>query len=154
MARHKVTPFIWFQSQAEEAANLYVSLFPNSRIDKVTRNPDGGAFVVEFTLDGVPYIALNGGPHYVLNEAFSLSVHCEEQSEIDSLWEKLTQGGGIPGRCGWLKDRFGLSWQIVPSFLTQLLSDPARSQSVMKAMMAMTKMDIRTLKEAADRSPT
>ncbi len=157
MARHKVTPFLWFDHQAEEAASFYVSLFPNSRVDKVTRygaagpGPAGSVMTVEFTLDGVPFVALNGGPHFQLTEAFSMSIDCESQAEVDDLWEKLTAGGS-PSHCGWLKDRYGLSWQVVPAALPRMLGDPdpAKSQRVMQAMLQMTKIDIATLQAAYD----
>ena len=149
MPRQKVTPFLWFDTQAEEAANFYVSLFKNSRIRSVTPGPGGSAMVVAFQLDGVDFLALNGGPHFKFNEAFSMSVDCADQAEIDELWEKLSEGGS-ESRCGWLKDRFGLSWQIVPSCLSELMSDPDRSKSkrVMDAFMKMKKFDIGKLKAA------
>ncbi len=152
MIRQKVTPFLWFDSQAEEAARFYVSLFPDSAVTAVTPGPNGKPLVVEFTLAGVRYLALNGGPHYQLTAAFSLSIDCETQAEIDELWEKLTAGGGSPVRCGWLTDRFGLSWQVVPVVLPQLLADPdpARAGRAMQAMMGMTKLDIAALRAAAD----
>ncbi len=152
MIRQKVTPFLWFDTQAEEAARLYVSLFPDSAVTSVTPGPTGAPWVVEFRLAGVRYLALNGGSHYQLTEAFSLSVDCESQAEIDDLWEKLLAGGGSPIRCGWLKDRFGLTWQIVPAVLPKLVSDPdpARAGRAMQAMMGMVKLDIRALQDAAD----
>ncbi len=151
MTRQKVTPFLWFDSEAEEAAKFYVSLFPDSAISGITPGPNGKAFVVEFRLAGVQYIALNGGPHFKLNEAFSLSIDCHSQAEIDELWEKLSAGGS-KSQCGWLKDRYGLSWQVVPAVLPQLLggSDRAKSARVMEAMMGMIKMDIQALQNAAD----
>jgi predicted 3-demethylubiquinone-9 3-methyltransferase (glyoxalase superfamily) len=147
MHRQKVTTFLWFDTQAEEAANFYVSLFENSRVTRVTSGPTGEAFVVEFELAGVQYIALNGGPMFHFTEAISLSVDCADQAEIDKLWEKLSEGGS-GGQCGWLKDRFGLSWQIVPSVLPMLMADP--SGRVMQALMQMTKLDIQTLQDAYD----
>ena len=156
MLRRKVTPFLWFDHQAEEAANFYVSLFPDSKILSVTRYPEGGpappgtVMIVEFELAGQPLIALNGGPHYKLTEAFSLSIDCDDQTEVDFFWEKLSQGGE-PSRCGWLKDRYGLSWQVVPRVLVQLLSDPdpEKQKRVTLAMMQMVKLDIAKLEAAA-----
>lgn len=157
MPRQKVTPFLWFESQAEEAANFYVSLFKDSKVVKVTRHGDGGrgpagtAMTVEFELAGVSYIALNGGPHYQLTEAFSLSVDCESQAEVDELWEKLT-ADGTPIRCGWLKDKYGLTWQVVPTALPKLLCDPdpVKANRVMQAMLPMSKIDIAKLQQAYD----
>jgi len=148
MTRLKITTFLWFDSQAEEAANFYVSLFKDSRISHVTPGPTGAAFVVEFELAGIQYIALNGGPMFKFTEAISLSVDCVDQAEVDELWEKLTSNGGSPSQCGWLKDKFGLSWQIVPSVLPKLMSDP--SGRSMQAMMQMTKLDIQKLQDAYD----
>ncbi len=116
MRRQKVTPFLWFDDKVEEAARFYVSLFADSAVTAVTPGPGGTALVVEFHLAGRPYIALNGGPHYTLNEAFSLSVDCHSQGEVDELWDALS-AGGAEGLCGWLKDRYGLSWQVVPAVL-------------------------------------
>ena len=155
MARQKITTFLWFDSQAEEAANFYVSLFKNSKVNRITRNAEGGlgragtAMTVEFTLSGVDFIALNGGPHFKFTEAISLSVDCESQSEIDELWEKLSEGGQ-KSRCGWLKDKYGLSWQIVPSAIGEIMSgkEPAKTRRAMEAMMTMTKLDIQKLKQA------
>ena len=155
--RQKITPFLWFDHQAEEAANLYVSLFADSQITGVTRYgaggpaPAGSVMTVQFQLAGLPFIALNGGPFFQFTEAFSMSVDCETQAEIDELWEALC-AGGTAGRCGWLKDRFGLSWQIIPKGLGSLLGnpDPAKSQRAMQAMLAMSKLDIETLQRAAD----
>jgi predicted 3-demethylubiquinone-9 3-methyltransferase (glyoxalase superfamily) len=152
----KIQPFLWFDNQAEDAANLYVSLFPNSKIGKVTRygegapGPKGQAMTVEFELDGQPITALNGGPHFKLTEAFSFSVSCEDQAEVDRYWSALTEGGH-ESQCGWLKDRFGLSWQIVPTALPRLLADPdpAKAQRVMAAMLKMVKLDIAALEAAA-----
>lgn len=154
MSRQKITPCLWFDNQAEEAARFYVSLFPDSKILHTTRysdagpGPAGSVMIVEFQLAGLHYLALNGGPHFQFNEAVSLSVDCQSQAEIDALWEKLCEGGS-PGQCGWLKDRFGLSWQIVPSVLPKLMSDSARAPRVMQALLGMTKLDIRKLEEAA-----
>ncbi len=154
----KITPFLWFDDQAEEAANFYVSLFKDSWIMSVSRYPAGGpgpvgtAMTVSFTLDGVEYQALNGGPVYHFTEAFSLFVSASTQEEIDHLWHKLTIEGGEPGQCGWLKDRYGLSWQIVPPVLGELLGDPDpdRSGRVMQAMLGMGKIDIAALQAAHD----
>lgn len=149
MARQKITTFLWYDTQAEEAARFYTTLFKDSQIDRVVPGPGGTAFVVDFRLAGIPYIALNGGPHFQFNEAISLSVDCADQAEIDTLWEKLCDGG-TPSRCGWLRDRYGLSWQIVPAILPKLMSDPERSPRVMQALMPMAKLDIRTLQDAFD----
>jgi len=151
----KITPFLWFDSQAEEAAKLYTSLFKNSKIVSISRygasgpGPEGSVMTVTFELDGREFLALNGGPMYRLTEAFSLSVHCETQAEVDELWRKLSEGGE-EGRCGWLKDRFGLSWQIVPTTLDPMLQDRdrERSQRVMAAMLKMGKLDIQALEQA------
>ncbi len=153
----KIKTFLWFDSQAEEAVNLYTSLFENSEITNVNRygpagpGPEGSVMTMEFNLDGVEYIALNGGPHFKFNEAISLSIDCESQEEVDRLWEKLTEGGE-PGPCGWLKDRFGLSWQVVPSALPRMLSDPdpERANRVMSCMLQMSKIEIAELQKAYD----
>jgi predicted 3-demethylubiquinone-9 3-methyltransferase (glyoxalase superfamily) len=147
----KITPFLWFNDQAEEAANYYVSIFKNSSITNVVPGPGGKAMVVTFTLDGQDFVALNGGPVYTFTEAISLSVDCVDQAEVDDLWEKLSAGGS-PGRCAWLKDRYGLSWQIVPRALPRLMSDPDRVKAgrVMQAMMGMSKIDVAKLQEAYD----
>ena len=147
MPRQKVTTFLWFESQAEEAANFYVSLFKNSRITHVTPGSTGTAFVVEFELAGIQYIALNGGPMFKFNEAISLSVDCADQCEVDEIWGKLSEGGS-DFNCGWLKDRYGLSWQIVPTVLPGLMKDA--SGRVMQALMQMTKLDIQKLQDAYD----
>jgi predicted 3-demethylubiquinone-9 3-methyltransferase (glyoxalase superfamily) len=152
-----VTPFLWFDTQAEQAATFYVSIFKNSRILKVTRygeagpGPKGSAMTVEYELDGQPFIALNGGPHFKFTEAVSFSIECETQPEVDDYWRKLTADGGQEGQCGWLKDRFGLSWQVNPKILGELLADPdpARAKRVMEAMLKMKKIDIAALKKAA-----
>jgi predicted 3-demethylubiquinone-9 3-methyltransferase (glyoxalase superfamily) len=154
--KQKITPYLWFNDNAEEAVNFYVSLFGDSKILEVARYPEGAprpkgtVMNMAFQLAGQRFIALNGGPHHQLNEAFSLFVDCDNQQEVDSLWEKLTSGGGSPSQCGWLKDRFGLSWQIIPSALVQLMSDPdpEKSQRVVQAMFTMQKIDIATLKRA------
>lgn len=145
----KINPFLWFDTQAEEAANFYVSLFPNSKITSIARYPSGGpgaqgsVMTVEFELDGQPYVALNGGPHFTFNEAVSFVINCKDQAEIDRYWDTLTADGGAPGQCGWLKDRFGLSWQVVPD-VAGLFDDPRAFQ----AMMKMTKLDIAELQAA------
>ena len=152
----KITPYLWFNNEAEEAAALYTSLFKGSRIVSVQRygdagpGPKGTAMVVVFELLGQEFIALNGGPEYKFTEAFSLYVSCETQAQVDELWERLTSGGGEPGRCGWLKDKYGLSWQIIPTALVELLSDPdpVKSQRAMKAMLQMSKIEIEGLRRA------
>lgn len=139
----KITPFLWFDTQAEDAANLYVSLFPNSSIGSVSRHGEQ-VMKVSFQLDGLPFTALNGGPMYQFSEATSFVVSCESQAEIDKYWDALTEGG-TPGRCGWLKDKFGLSWQVIPAGLGKLLQQPG----AMQAMMKMNKLDIAELEKAA-----
>ena len=154
----KIVPCLWFDGQAEEAARFYTSLFENSRVLHVTRHGEGGpapkgtAMSVTFELDGHPYMALNGGPHFKFTEAISLVVDCENQEEVDYFWSKLTAGGGSPSQCGWLKDKFGLSWQIVPKVMMEMLGDkdPVKSKRVMEAMLQMTKIDIGKLKQAYD----
>lgn len=157
MAVQRITPFLWFDSQAEEAANFYCSIFPNSKIAKVARytdagpGPAGSAMTVEFQLDGQTFVGLNGGPVFKFTEAVSFVVNCQNQEEVDFYWQKLTAGGSEV-QCGWLKDKFGLSWQIVPTAMFQFLSgpDPARSSRAMKAMFKMKKLDIAALKQAYD----
>ena len=151
----RITPFLTFNDQAEEAVNLYVSLFKNSRILSINRFGDGApmsagtVMTVSFVLDGQEFTALNGGPHFTFTDGFSLFVSCEAQAEVDELWEKLS-AGGEKGQCGWLKDKFGVSWQIIPTALGQMLQDkdPRKSQNVMQAMLQMTKIDIETLRRA------
>ena len=151
----KITTFLWFDHQAEEAANYYISIFDNSRIVDVQRYGEAGpgaagsVMTVRFELAGQQFIALNGGPEYKFTEAVSLYVDCASQEEVDELWAKLTDGGA-EGPCGWLKDRYGLSWQIVPKRLIDLLGDPdpAKSNQVMQAMMQMKKIDVQRLEEA------
>ena len=153
----KITPFLWFDDQAEEAAELYTSIFDNSRILNVAHYGEAGpgepgsVMTVHFELDGQRVTALNGGPTYRFTEAFSFAVDCETQEEVDELWSKLTADGGEEGPCGWLKDRFGLSWQIVPTALPRLLSDPDRQKAgrVMQAMLQMKKIEIAELERAA-----
>jgi predicted 3-demethylubiquinone-9 3-methyltransferase (glyoxalase superfamily) len=153
----KIAPCLWFADEAEEAAKFYVSLLPDSRIDKVQKSlidtPSGKAgsvLVVQFTLAGQEYMALNGGIRFEYTNAISFKVDCADQAEVDHLWDGLTAGGGSPGQCGWLKDRYGVSWQIVPSMLLRLFgsSDRDGAQRAMTAMMKMTKLDIATLQKA------
>jgi predicted 3-demethylubiquinone-9 3-methyltransferase (glyoxalase superfamily) len=152
----KITPFLWFNNQAEEAANFYVSIFKNSKILNIARyggagpGPKGSVMLVTFQLEGQDFMALNGGPTYTLSPAFSLFVSCETQAEVDELWDKLTSAGGSEVQCGWLRDKFGLSWQIIPKVLMEMMQDkdPVKSQRVFKAMLEMTKMDIEALKRA------
>jgi predicted 3-demethylubiquinone-9 3-methyltransferase (glyoxalase superfamily) len=154
----KITPFLWFDTQAEEAATFYVSLFDDAEITNIARYPEGApgepgaVMTVAFTLAGQEFTALNGGPVFDFTEAVSFYVHCKDQDEVDRFWSRLTADGGEPGQCGWLKDRFGLSWQIVPDRLTELLSDPdpARAQAAMQAMLQMNKIDIKVMEDAAD----
>ena len=158
---HRITPFLWFDDQAEEAATLYTSLFADSRITSVARYGDAGQEVtggapgsvmtVEFELDGQPFVALNGGPVYRFTEAISFQVHCDTQEEVDRLWDRLSEGGDESAQqCGWLKDRFGLSWQIVPTVLGRLLADPdpEKARRTTVAMLAMKKLDIAALERA------
>lgn len=154
----KITPFLWFDNNAEEAVNHYLSIFKNSKIGTVLRcgdagpGPKGSVLTIAFQLEGQEFIALNGGPVFKFNEAISLSVDCKSQTEVDDLWEKLSDGGQR-GQCGWLKDRFGLSWQVVPSALVEMLQDKdaEKAKRVMAAMMKMSKIDIAILKQAYDR---
>jgi len=153
----KITPFLWFDTEAEEAANFYVSLFPNSRITSLSRygaggpGPAGSVMTVSMDLDGLPVTALNGGPIYKFTEAVSFSVSCEDQAEVDRYWDALTRNGGQEGPCAWLKDKFGFSWQIVPKALPRLLGDanPKKSQAAMQAMLKMKKIVIADLEAAA-----
>ena len=152
----KITPFLWFDDQAEEAVNLYVSLFPDSKVVSLSRYGEGGpgpkgrVMTAVFDLAGQRFMALNGGPKYRLNEAFSLLVNVDNQAELDTLWDTLIADGGEPSRCGWLKDRFGVSWQIVPTQLGRMLQDPdpQRAGRVMRAMLTMGKLDIAALQQA------
>jgi len=155
----KITTFLWFDTQAEEAANFYVSVFKNSKIESVSRYPAeaeeasgkkaGAVMTVKFLLDGQEFTALNGGPEFKFNEAISLVVNCETQEEIDEYWEKLTEGG-TEVQCGWLKDKYGLAWQITPPVLYEMLQDedPEKAGRAMKAMLQMKKLDIQALKQA------
>ena len=146
-----VTPFLWFDTQAEEAMNFYASIFPRAKVLSVNR-VQGRAMSVEFELEGQRFMALNAGPPYKFNEAVSFFVGCETQQEIDDLWSKLTADGGEPGRCGWLKDKYGLSWQIIPNTLGRLLnsSDPVRSKRVMDVLLQSGKLDANQLQQAFD----
>jgi predicted 3-demethylubiquinone-9 3-methyltransferase (glyoxalase superfamily) len=155
----KIRPCLWYNHDGEEAANFYVTLFPDSRIDNVQRSPadnpsmkEGGVLVVEFTIAGRPYIALNGGPHFKFNEAISLQVLTEDQEETDRLWEALTANGGEESQCGWLKDRWGLSWQITPKRLLELMSDSDKDKArrAMEKMLTMRKIDIAEVERAAE----
>ena len=146
----KITPFLWFDDKAEEAMIFYTSIFKNSKPGRVTRNGDGGKVMsVTFQLEGQEFMALNGGPHFSFTPAISLFVDCKTQGEVDELWEKLS-AGGKKERCGWLKDKYGLSWQIIPSALGEMMhdEDPAKSKRVMQAMLQMEKIDIAGLKKA------
>jgi predicted 3-demethylubiquinone-9 3-methyltransferase (glyoxalase superfamily) len=145
----KITPFLWFDNQAEEAMNFYVSIFKNSKVLSVSPGPNGRAMSVNFQLEDQEFIALNAGPQFHFTEAISFFVSCETQAEVDELWSKLT-AGGEESRCGWLKDKFGLSWQIIPKVLGELLGDqdPAKAGRVMQAMLKMNKIDIKTLQQA------
>jgi len=155
----KITTFLWFDNQAEEAAKLYVSLFKNSKIGSISRygdagpGPKGSVMMVTFQLDGQEFMALNGGPDYKFTPAMSLFVNCETQQEVDALWDKLSEGGR-KDRCGWLTDKYGLSWQIIPTALPKLMSDsdPEKSKRVMKAMLQMDKIDIAALERAHQQS--
>lgn len=155
----KITPFLWFDTEAEQAATYYTSVFENSKINHVQRYGDAGpgtpgdVMLVQFTLDGVEFTALNGGPvHAGFTETVSFLVDCADQAEVDRLWERLTADGGEESNCGWLKDKFGLSWQIVPSALGELIGDPdpGRANRAMQAMLTMHKLDIQAMRDAAD----
>lgn len=149
---NKITPFLWFDTQAEAAMNFYVSIFRNSRVLSVTPGPNGIAQSVNFELEGQEFIGLNAGPQFKFNEAISFLVNCETQAEVDELWEKLTSDGGEESMCGWLKDKYGLSWQIIPTALGRLLSDPdpEKAGRVMQVMLQMNKIDIQALQQAYD----
>ena len=148
----KITTFLWFDGKAEEAAKFYVSVFRNSKVLGMNPGPDGKPMLVRFELEGQEFMALNGGPKFSFTPAISLSVDCQSQQEVDELWDKLTAGGGRSERCGWLKDKFGLSWQIIPSALGRLMGDPNRAKAgkVMEAMLQMDKIDIAGLQRAYD----
>lgn len=158
----KITPFLWFDSNAEEAVNLYVSIFKNSKVGKVTRydeasskaagRPEGSVMTMEFQLEGQNFTAINAGPHFKFTEAISFVVDCDTQEEVDYFWGKLTADGGQESQCSWLKDKYGLSWQITPRVLIEMIGDkdPQKAQRVMEAMLQMKKIDIATLKRAYD----
>jgi predicted 3-demethylubiquinone-9 3-methyltransferase (glyoxalase superfamily) len=158
----KIVPCLWFDGVAEVAARHYTSIFPDSRIDRVSRsaadNPSaqkGEVLEVEFTIAGQPFIGLNGGPDFKFNEAVSFTVDCEDQAEVDRYWEALLAGGGEPSACGWLKDRFGLSWQVIPREMVEMLNSPdaAAAERAMKAMLDMVKIDVAALREAYEGVP-
>ena len=156
----RITPNLWFDTEALDAAEFYCSVFPNSKIDDVTHYGDAGpreagmVLMVEFTLDDQPYLALNGGPNFPFTEAISLEISCADQAEVDHYWDALVAGGGQHSQCGWLKDRYGLSWQVIPAALVDLMKDPdpGRSQRAMAAMLQMGKLDVAALQQAADRA--
>jgi predicted 3-demethylubiquinone-9 3-methyltransferase (glyoxalase superfamily) len=153
----RITPNLWFDTQAQEAAEFYVSVFPNSKVTNVSYygeagpRPAGTVLTVDFELDGQPFTGINGGPQFTFTEAISLLISCADQDEVDYYWDKLTDGGG-EGQCGWLKDRYGLSWQVIPAALGELIGDPdpERSQRAMKAMLGQRKIDIAAIQAAAD----
>jgi predicted 3-demethylubiquinone-9 3-methyltransferase (glyoxalase superfamily) len=157
-----ITPNLWFDKEAEEAANFYVSVFPNSKVGNIARYPEtgreitggepGSVMTVDFTVNGQNLIGINGGPAFKFNEAISLMVTCDTQKEVDELWEKLTADGGAESQCGWLKDKYGVSWQIIPAGMGELFNDPDRSKAerAMGAMLKMKKLDIDELRKAAD----
>jgi predicted 3-demethylubiquinone-9 3-methyltransferase (glyoxalase superfamily) len=155
----RITPNLWFDTKAEEAAEFYVSVFPNSKITNVSHYGDAGpreagmVLTVAFLLDGQEYIAINGGPQFTFDEAISLLINCADQDEVDHYWNKLTEGGE-EGQCGWLKDKYGLSWQVFPGGMEEMLGDPdpARGQAAMKAMLGMNKIDLAALYAAADQA--
>jgi len=161
-AMSKITPNLWFDGNAEEAASFYVSLFPDSRIDNVYRapadnpsTPAGAVLIVDFTLGGQRFTGINGGPQFPFTEAVSFLIDCDDQAEVDRLWDALTANGGEAGQCGWLKDRFGLSWQVVPRELGQLMSSPdgEASRRAMEAMLRMSKIDLEALRRAFAAAP-
>ena len=163
MATPHIAPCLWFDGTAEAAAELYTSILPDSRIERVNRsaadNPstaEGDVLTIDFMLGGRPFIALNGGPEFTFNEAVSFSIECEDQAEVDRYWDALVEGGGSHSVCGWLKDRFGVSWQVVPKALPQLLNGPDRdgARRTMEAMLQMTKLDVATLREAYEGTRT
>ena len=158
----KIAPCLWFNGEAEEAAEFYTSILPDSHVDKVHRaaadtpsGPQGSVLNVDFTLGGQQFIGLNGGPDFTFNEAISFSIDCDDQAEVDRYWEKLVEGGGEHSVCGWLKDRYGVSWQVVPRKLPELLDAPDRAgaERVMKAMLEMTKIEVAKLEEAYEGVP-
>jgi predicted 3-demethylubiquinone-9 3-methyltransferase (glyoxalase superfamily) len=152
-----ITPCLWFDGRAQDAAEFYASVFPDSHVDKVDRSaaetpsgPKGMVLTVEFTLSGQPFVGLNGGPDFQFNESISFMVDCADQAEVDHYWEALTAGGGQPGPCGWLKDRFGVSWQVIPRRLNELVGGPdeAAAERALKAMLQMSKIDVAELERA------
>jgi predicted 3-demethylubiquinone-9 3-methyltransferase (glyoxalase superfamily) len=156
----RITPFLWFNNDAEDAVKFYVSVFKNSRIDLITHytkessnasgQAEGSVMTIAFVLDGQPFTAINGGPHFKLNEAVSFVINCDSQDEIDYYWNKLSEGGDPKSQvCGWLKDRFGLSWQVTPSDLPEMMRNPATTAAVMKEVLKMKKIDLATLRRAA-----
>ncbi len=155
--QQKITPNLWFDTEAEEAAGFYTSVFKNSRIVNVTHYPEaaprpaGTVMTVEFELDGQQFVGINGGPQFTFDEAVSFEISCETQDDVDYFWERLSEGGE-EGQCGWLKDRYGLSWQVVPTGMAEVLTDadPARAQRAMQAMLGMRKLDVAALRSAAD----
>jgi len=163
VSMQKITPFFWFDDQAEEAVNFYTSLFKNSKIVRIFRyteeaaektgRPVGSVLTIEFEIEGQRFVALNGGPLFKFNESISFVINCDTQEEVDYFWEKLTANGGEESACGWLKDKFGVSWQVTPTVLVDMLhdSDQEKSERVMQAMLQMKKIDIKTLKEAYER---
>ena len=159
-AKQKITPFLWFDGNAEEAVNFYTSLFPNSRVLEITRygdtgpGPKGTVMTASFELDGQEFVALNGGPHFKFTEAISFVVNCESQEEVDRYWQQLTADGGEESQCGWLKDKYGLSWQITPTILMKLIGDPDKDKAnrVMQAMLKMKKIEIPKILEAAEQN--
>lgn len=158
MSKQRITPTLWFDGNAEAAVNFYTSIFKNSKVHSITPHtgaepgPQSGALLIHFQLDGQDFLALNGGPEFKFNEAISLTVYCDGQKEVDEYWTKLLAGGGQEVQCGWLKDRFGLAWQVVPDVLPKLLQDkdPAKRRRVMEALMKMKKFDVEALKRAHD----
>lgn len=158
----KPTPFLWFDDDVEDVARFYTSIFPNSHIDKVVRaatdvpgTPQGHVLTVEYTLDGQPFVALHGGPDFTFNESVSFVVECQDQAEVDRYWDSLAAGGGEHSVCGWLKDRYGLSWQVVPRQLNEMMesSDQAAAARATEAMLKMTKIDVEAVKEAYEGVP-
>lgn len=158
MSDKQITPCLWFDKEAEEAANFYVSVFKNAKVNSITRygkegqeihgQQEGSVLTVEFSINGQNFLALNGGPAFKFTEAVSFSIPCDNQEEIDYYWNKLTADGGQESQCGWLKDKYGLSWQVVPTVLPKLLKDPAKKEKVMHAFMQMKKFDIAALERA------
>jgi len=148
----KITPFLWFDSQAEEAMNLYVSIFKNSKVNNVSPGPDGKVFSVSFSLNGQEFMGMNAGPHHKFNEAISFYVDCKDQAEVDEYWNKLIADGGEESMCGWCKDKFGVSWQIIPKQLGELMGDkdPEKAQRTVQAMLKMQKIIVADLQKAHD----